>query len=111
MDYLEIVGWVLAAAGVAAAVYFKMAGKTDDDKFFDSLYGKQQVAREAVAAVQQLWQSGQIPEDERGGKNALFLQAGEFVREYYPGLTDAQLEMTIEAAVFWLKKGAERVEE
>lgn len=108
MDTMQITGWVLALLGVGAAIYFKVSGKPYD-AFYDELHNKQTVARAAVTAVQQLWESGQIPEAQDGSKHALFLKAAEYVRAYYPDLTDAQLEMTVEAAVYWLKQASKSV--
>lgn len=100
-DWMTVVGWTLAALAVGAATYFRFAGQGDN--FLDSFEGKALVARQAVAAVEQLWKTGQIKKDER------FAAAAGFVRRYYPALTDDQIKMTVEAAVFWLKQAAARV--
>lgn len=111
MDIVEIVGWVLAVVGVGAAVYFKVASGKDVETLSEGFYQKSRVAREAVEAVQQLWESGQIPEADNGNKVVLFNKAADFIRIYFPDLTDAQMEMTIESAVFWLKQASKGLTE
>lgn len=104
MDVLQAVGWVIAALFAGLFVYAKVTGKSTDG-FEDEIYKRQRIAREAVEAVQQLWESGQIPKAPDGSKHHLFIEAASFIREYYPTLSEAQLQMTIESAVFWLKQG------
>ena len=105
MDTIEIVGWVLAVVGVAAAVYFRVTGKASEGDFLSDVYKQQEIVREAVAAAEQLWLTGQIPETAAGGKDPRFVWAFDRVQEILPDISDAQLEMLIEAAVFWAKRG------
>lgn len=103
MDYLEIAGWVVAGLVAAFAIYKRFTGGSESDAL-DGLYTREKVVREAVAAAEQLWITGQIPTSPAGGKDPRFLWALARVQEFYPDLSETQLEMAIEAAVYWAKK-------
>lgn len=103
MDIMQIVGWILAIVGVGAAVYFRLTGQDKNGEFFNTLFAAQSAAREAVAAAEQLWQSGQIEKDARF--DFVFAQ----LKKLFPTLNGDTLEMTIEAAVYWLKQAAANV--
>lgn len=102
-DIWTILPWLLAVIGVAAGLYFRVSGKGSEEAFTNTLYTAQNAAREAVAAAEQLWQTGQIPRNADGEKDARFTWALERLQTIFPTLDDDTLEMTIEAAVFWLK--------
>jgi hypothetical protein len=108
MDVVQAVGWAIAALFAGLFVYAKVTGKSTEG-LEDEVYKRQRIAREAVEAVQQLWESGQIPKAPDGSKHHLFIEAARFIDAYYPDLTEAQLQMTIESAVFWLKQGLSAV--
>lgn len=103
MDYLDIAGWIVAGLVAAYAVYQRVTGGSESDAL-DGLYTREKVVREAVAAAEQLWLTGQIPSTATGGKDPRFLWALARVQEFYPDLSESQLEMAIEAAVYWAKK-------
>lgn len=108
MDAVELVGWILAVVAAGIAVYFRLTGKSESDQLLlEKFYRYQSTAREAVAAAEQLWRTGQIPEAD-GVKDPRFVWAAERLEALFPQLSDEALEMTIEAAVFWLKGGVER---
>lgn len=58
-------------------------------------------APSVVAAVEQLWRTGEIPKDAR------LDEAMRRLGEWFPDLTDQQLRTAIEAGVFVLKMGTE----
>lgn len=65
------------------------------DQFQDALT----LAPDIVRAVEQLWQTGAIPKDER------LNEAMKRLGEWFPDLTEQQLRTAIEAGVFLLKSG------
>lgn len=104
-DWSSVIPWILAIAATAWGVYLKVSGKTEgeDAKFFVQLAEAQKVASDAVAAAEQLWQSGQIEKGER------LDAAYAWLKPYFPNLPKETLVMSIEAAVFWLKQGLGQV--
>lgn len=99
MDIVTIVGWVIAAAAVVAAVYFRVTGQVTEKDFLARIAAAQVVAQGAVEAAEQLWQTGQIERDYR------FDWAAARIRSVVPDVTDDQLEMLIESAVYLIKRG------
>lgn len=102
MDVWEILPWLLAVIGVGAGMYFKFSGGSESE-YWAVMAGAQDAARQAVSAAEQLWRTGQIPENASGEKDARFEWALERLQTLFPDLDEDTLEMTIEAAVFWLK--------
>jgi hypothetical protein len=102
MDVWEIAGWVIAVALAGVAMYFRLTGKGTEAQYFDQLASMQAAARDAVAAAEQLWVTGQIKRDDRYDWALAHLQ------KLYPALTSDAFTMSIEAAVFWLKRGVEQ---
>ena len=103
LNFWTILPWLLAAVGVAGGVYFKASGKGEESDYFGTLGDAQNAAREAVAAAEQLWRTGQIPETATGEKDPRFEWALDRLQALFPDLDENTLEMTIEASVFWLK--------
>lgn len=60
------------------------------------------IARDLVAAAEQLWRTGRLERDAR------FHWVLDQLEELYPGLDPDLLAATVESAVFWLKLAQER---
>lgn len=107
-SWIDVLGWVLAGimfvgALVLTFLNIKSGGKPVHSRdLWDKLNEAQSVAREAVAAVEQLYNSGQIEAGDRAD------QAIDYVLAYLPGIPKLQAEFLVEAAVYWLKRKIER---
>lgn len=89
-------GLVALMVGVWA-VKRQAGGPTSLREASDLVYEAMSTARTLVEGAEQLWQSGQLPKDER------FYAVFEPMERMYPNLDRDALRLTIEAAVRWLR--------
>lgn len=106
---IAFAGWTYYKAGKKPASVEESAEAMDEGLKQIVILGKQLaaaagIAQGAVSAAQQLWDSEQIPKTAEGELDSRFAYVYDIVKSAVPGLTETQYEMTVEAAVYWLKQ-------
>lgn len=102
--WLDWLMWGIVALFAAGGFFLGWKNK-DGSGYWGKADALSKVARDAVAAAQQLWDSGQIPAGS--SKEILYDKAVDWIQEMLPWVTDDMAEMAVENAVYWLKKSIE----
>lgn len=98
MSYGEwIVLAVAVLTGVLVVVFWVRTRPATAEQAAASIRDASAVAQTAVAAAQQLWQTGKLPKDRR------FDYALGLLQKEFPNLDPVQLRASVEAGVYWLK--------
>ncbi len=94
-EYLALASVVLTA--VLLVVVWMRTRPTTIDAAIGSIQSVSEVARTTVAAAEQLWLTGKLPQDQR------FTYALDLLQKEFPDLDTKQLTASVEAGVYWLK--------
>lgn len=98
MEISEALGYITAGVSVIIlALLWLRTRPIGIEQAHNDLLLAAELARTAVAAAEQLWRSGRIPADDR------FSYAMSVLQSQLPGVDGAQLQASIEAAVYWLR--------
>jgi len=98
MEISEALGWRPAFVSVIIlALLWLRTRPIGIEQAHNDLLLAAELARTAVAAAEQLWRSGRMPADDR------FDYAMSVLQSQLPGVDVAQLQASIEAAVYWLR--------
>jgi len=98
MEISEALGYITAGVSVIIlALLWLRTRPIGIEQAHNDLLLAAELARTAVAAAEQLWRSGRMPADDRIDYAMSVLQS------QLPGVDVAQLQASIEAAVYWLR--------
>jgi len=98
MEISEALGYITAGVSVIIlALLWLRTRPIGIEQAHNDLLLAAELARTAVAAAEQLWRSGRMPADDR------FDYAMSVLQSQLPGVDVAQLQASIEAAVYWLR--------
>ena len=103
-EVVMLVGIIGVAIGFLFMVWRSRGGMPDVNEGIEDVQVAIIVAQEMVLAAEQLWETGQIPKNER------FDYVLEKMEMIFPNLDIDTLEPLIEAAVKWAKVVAPKVE-
>ena len=102
---METTEFVIIVAGIVAAVAVLLMAWYQKKRFdaalfisqFDEMRMAAEMARDFVLAAEQLWETGQIPKEDR--YEVVWLQ----MQKWFPNIDEDTLEVLIESAVKGLK--------
>lgn len=98
--------YAIGLLAIGVLVWFRTRGQvTSVYDAFDQFQDALDTAPQVVAAVEQLWQTGALP-DKDDRLDAAMQRLGE----WFPALTENQLRTAIEAAVWMAKQGVSVIE-